>query len=142
MTADHEPFDDDHHGIPLKKDDKIEVMEELEGGRCFVRSTTITGQVLTIIAARLAPLLLLHSLMQIEHGWVPSTILEGPLPPEILFSDEDDHLPSEEIDQGLPDIGNRRNTSIAANGNKDIASQQVIVNRYCKPIANRCCMLQ
>ncbi len=45
MIADYEPFPDDHHGISLKKDQKVEVMEELEGGRCFMRATTITGQV-------------------------------------------------------------------------------------------------
>lgn len=51
------------------------------------------------------------------------SILDGPLPPEILFNDEDDHLPYEGTDQGLPD--NRRNTSAAAIGSK--GSQQVSV---------------
>ena len=51
------------------------------------------------------------------------SILDGPLPPEILFSDEDDNLPSEEIDEGVMDY--RRNTSVAAFGSRDIASQQV-----------------
>ena len=45
MNTDYKPFDDDNHGIALKKSDKVEVMEELEGGRCFVRATTISGQV-------------------------------------------------------------------------------------------------
>ncbi len=49
MNTDYKPFDDDNHGIALKKSDKVEVMEELEGGRCFVRATTISGQVIYLV---------------------------------------------------------------------------------------------
>ena len=56
---------------------------------------------------------------------MPSSILEV-LPPEILFNDED-QFPSEETDQGSSlEHGSRRNTSAAAFGSRDIASQQVL----------------
>ena len=49
VTVDYEPFSDDHHGISLKVDQTVEVLERLEDGRWFVQATTITGQVCTCI---------------------------------------------------------------------------------------------
>lgn len=101
VTVDYEPFSDDHHGISLKVDQTVEVLERLEDGRWFVQATTITGQV--------------------EHGWVPSTILE-PLPPEEISGDEDIE-PRDETDF---DTKNRRYTT--AFGNQDLMTHQVISN--------------
>lgn len=74
-------------------------MEQLETGRWFIRATTITGQV--------------------EHGWVPSSILEL-LPPPSNDEDEEDG-PSLSQDELGSDIRTRRHT--AALDNYDISHQ-------------------
>lgn len=56
MKDDYLPVHNDHHGLSLKKNQIVEVMEQLDTGRWFVQATSITGQ--------------------IEHGWVPSSMLE------------------------------------------------------------------
>lgn len=66
---------------------------------------------------------------------MPISILDGPLPPEILFSDEemsDSNI--DELDSGpLTQANTRRNTT-AAFGKKD--SQQVSMDHKC--VANTC----
>lgn len=90
VISDYVPLENDQHGLSLKKNQTVEVMEQLETGRWFIRATTITGQV--------------------EHGWVPSNILEQ-LPPNA------DNTPQEES----VDYGTRRHTTAAF----DNTSQQV-----------------
>ena len=62
--------------------------------------------------------------LQVEHGWVPSTILE-PLPPEVISGDEDIE-PRDETDF---DTKNRRYTT--AFGNQDLMTHQVIHVHVC-----------
>uniref|UniRef100_A0A1X7TP97 Uncharacterized protein n=1 Tax=Amphimedon queenslandica TaxID=400682 RepID=A0A1X7TP97_AMPQE len=91
VKDDYIPLHNDQHGLLLKKNQIIEVMEQLDTGRWFVQATSITGQV--------------------EHGWVPSSMLE----PVVATVD---HGTSENWS-----IQSRRHTESSA---KDFASHQVI----------------
>ena len=68
---DYIPGDEDQHGLALKTGQVVEVLEQLTAAnRCFVRSTGITGE--------------------IEHGWIPASLLEPDEQPAVQHSDEDD----------------------------------------------------
>ena len=99
------PLKEDQHGLSLKKEQRVEVMEQLDTGRWFIRATTITGQV--------------------EHGWVPSSILEL-LPPPTTNEDEADG-PSLSQDELGSDQSTRRHTTTF--DNYDISHQVSVRGR-------------
>ena len=89
----------------LKKNQIIEVMEQLDTGRWFVQATSITGQ--------------------IEHGWVPSSMLE----PVVASVDS--------ATSEVRSTQSRRHTELSA---KDFASHQVKAFAYLHAY-NCCCTL-
>lgn len=99
VTEDYIPLKEDHHGLSLKKNQIVEVMEQLDTGRWFIQATSITGQV--------------------EHGWVPSSLLEPVLPTEAS--------PEPPLLSSIEDSVNRkrRYTDNFSSSHRDTASHQV-----------------
>ena len=99
VVSDYVPLENDQHGLSLKKNQTVEVMEQLETGRWFIRATTMTGQ--------------------IEHGWVPSHILEQ-LPPD--SEDTQDRTDDNNV--------RRRHTSAADSQQVGTAVEAFCQNRF------------
>ena len=109
---DYIPGDEDQHGLALKTGQVVEVLEQLTAAnRCFVRSTAITGE--------------------IEHGWIPASLLEPVEQPAVQhISDEDD----------ATDHGHMKQSRVKSVLFTDSNSQQVRSQHCCWLVADHTAM--